>query len=427
MPDTVWLGIDLGTSGCRVIAINQQESVVFEKHSQFTGQTYPTPTEQWQFVYQLLKDAVDTLQNTDISAIAVDATSGSVLVCDVNGEPLTEMLLYNDSIANDYNQQISSFAPKESAAIGAGSGLAKLLYLQSYHQITSPHYLVHQADWINMQLGSDVGITDYNNALKSGFDIENQCWPDWIASITSQQHLPKVVAPGTPIGKMSETLMQLLGLAQKTPPKIIAGTTDSMAAFIATGVSKLGEAVSSIGSTLVLKMITDKPVFSAGLGVYSHKLGDLWLVGGASNTGGAVLKSFFTTEQITALSHQIDVKQTPPDYYPLIEIGERFPVADPEKQAVLTPRPERDSLFLHGIFKGIANIEKAGYDKLQLLTGTTPTSIRTVGGGAQNPVWTTIRQHILNIPFANASHTQAAFGAALLAKNGLNNFEVNRG
>lgn len=427
MPDTVWLGIDLGTSGCRVIAINQQESVVFEKHSQFTGQTYPTPAEQWQFVYQLLKDAVNTLKNIEISAIAVDATSGSVLVCDINGEPLTEMLLYNNSQANGYSQQISSFAPKDSAAIGAGSGLAKLLYLQTQHQVTSAHYLVHQADWINIQLGCDVGITDYNNALKSGFDIENQCWPDWITLLTSQQHLPKVVAPGTPIGKMSETLMLSLGLAQKTPPKIIAGTTDSIAAFIATGVANLGEAVSSLGSTLVLKLITDKPVSSAGLGVYSHKLGDFWLVGGASNTGGAVLKSYFTTEQITVLSHQIDVTQSPPDYYPLTGIGERFPVADPEKQAVLTPRPERDSLFLHGIFKGIANIEKAGYDKLQQLSGITPTSIRTVGGGAQNSIWTTIRQQILNIPFANATNTEAALGAALLAKNGLNNFEVNRG
>jgi sugar (pentulose or hexulose) kinase len=74
---------------------------------------------------------------------------------------------------------------------------------------------------------------------------------------------------------------------------IYTGTTDSIAAFLASGANSLGEAVTSLGSTLVLKLLSSQKVDDSNYGIYSHRLGNLWLTGGASNTGGAVLKSFF--------------------------------------------------------------------------------------------------------------------------------------
>lgn len=71
----------------------------------------------------------------------------------------------------------------------------------------------------------------------------------------------------------------------------------------------------------------------ARFGVYSHRLDDKWLVGGASNTGGAVLRQIFTDDQLGKLSQQINPAETSPlDYYPLQDVGERFPVADPKME-----------------------------------------------------------------------------------------------
>lgn len=64
-----------------------------------------------------------------------------------------------------------------------------------------------------------------------------------------------------------------------------AGTTDSIAAFLAAGVDAPGQAVTSLGSTLAIKLLSETRVDDARYGVYSHRLGDSWLVGGASNTG----------------------------------------------------------------------------------------------------------------------------------------------
>lgn len=85
-----------------------------------------------------------------------------------------------------------------------------------------------------------------------------------------------------------------------------------------------------MGSTLAIKLLSTTRIEDARFGVYSHRLDDKWLVGGASNTGGAVLRQIFTDEQLEKLSVQIDpMEASPLDYYPLQSVGERFPVADP--------------------------------------------------------------------------------------------------
>ncbi len=84
--------------------------------------------------------------------------------------------------------------------------------------------------------------------------------------------------------------------------------------------------------------------------------------GGASNTGGAVLKQFFNSQQLEELSQRVDSSvPSPLDYYPLTSPGERFPVNDPDMQPRLSPRPEDDAAFLHGLLEGIARVEGQAY------------------------------------------------------------------
>ena len=150
-------------------------------------------------------------------------------------------------------------------------------------------------------------------------------------------------------------------------------------------------------------------------GIYSHRLGDQWLAGGASNTGGAVLKHYFNSQQLEQLSEQIDLNLAPPEYYPLLSKGERFPVNDPQLQPKFTPRPNNDAQFLYGLLNGIANIENQSYHCLQQAGAAKLTSIRSVGGGANNTIWQTIRQQKFDIPSITATQTEAAYGSALIA------------
>ena len=103
-----------------------------------------------------------------------------------------------------------------------------------------------------------------------------------------------------------------------------------------------GDGVTSLGTTLTLKLLSDKPVFAPDFGIYSHRIGEQWLAGGASNTGGAAIGKFFTAEDIARLTPLLDPDHpTGLDYYPLPRPGERFPVNDPNFQPRLEPRPDR--------------------------------------------------------------------------------------
>ena len=422
MNHNAYIGIDLGTSGCRAIAINDDQQIIATSEVAFSSQSELSPSQteqdpllQWSIVLNVLAELIGQCQSMTIQAIAVDATSGSILITDTVGQALSPILMYNDKQAVVESELISQSAPKDSGANGLGSGLSKLLYLQKQQPNTKACRLVHQVDWINFNLGGRLGVTDENTALKSGYDIINRCWPDWLNHFVATETLPTVVVPGSTIGQLSAALCRQFELSYA--PKIVAGTTDSIAAFMATGANDVGDAVTSLGSTLVVKVLSPQPLFLPELGVYSHRFNDKWLVGGASNSGGAVLKYYFNNDELQRLSANISLSNEVEDYYPLLKAGERFPINDANLQPRLTPRPSDDVAFLHGLLNGIANIECSAYKLLEQSGQITVKSIRTVGGGSVNSVWQSLRQSKIKLPFIKPKYTDAAYGAALLAIN----------
>ena len=418
----LYLGIDLGTSGCRGIVINAQEEITAQAHVNFCSEKISQGHHQqdantwWQAVKDVIQQLGNEIDLHNIAALSIDGTSGSVLLCDQNGNPLHDALMYNDARATKEVEQLKQHNIDNSAVLSASSGLAKLLWLQQQPFSKNAKYFLHQADWINGKLLNRYGDSDINNALKTGFDVHSKQWPEWFIEMgINKAWLPKVHQPGDTLGNINKAVAQQLGLNIET--KIRAGTTDSTAAIIATGINKPGEAVTSLGSTLVTKVITEQPLSNEQYGVYSQPFGKYWLAGGASNSGGAVLKQFFTDKQLSELTTQLKPGQpTGLNYYPLLSIGERFPFNDPNKQPELSPRPDNDAEFFQGLLEGIASIERQAYKRLEELGAPYPTHVLTCGGGASNQHWCKIREQLLKVPVKAAQQQQAAFGMARLAK-----------
>lgn len=346
-------------------------------------------------------------------AIAICGTSGTSLLCDVAGEPLLPAVLYNEA----RDTSTLRYIPSTHLAASPGSSLAKLLWFSEQPQIGRARYFLHQADWLAFQLHGKPGVSDYHNALKLGYDAAQLRYPDWLMALPVAPLLPRVLVPGAAVGKVRQEIVARLGLPAAC--RVRAGTTDSIAAFFASGACRPGQAVTSLGSTLVLKLLSRTRVESYEYGVYSHRCGDLWLAGGASNCGGAVLENLFGRERLAALSRGIDpAVASDLDYYPLNGIGERFPVHAPELQPRLQPRPKSDTEYLHGLLESLARIEHQGYLLLERLGATPVDEVFTAGGGAHNAAWQRIRQRVMRRPVRPALHTEAAMGAALLAVKG---------
>ena len=411
MSSEIFIGIDLGTSGVRGSAIDRQGKELATARIPLPPMQQPADWQQAAFnVIRQLRDQVDAEL---IQAIAIDGTSGTAVLCDEYGEPCSPALMYNDQSCTKQAEIITRHAPENSAARGASSSLAKAMFLLKQHP--DARHICHQADWISGLLCKCFDISDENNCLKLGYDPVNREWPPWLTTlIIDNTQLPRVYAPGTAIATLDSDIAQQLGLPVNC--QLVAGTTDSIAAFIATGARDVGEAVTSLGSTLVLKLISDKPVFSSQLGVYSHRLGDTWLAGGASNSGGRVLLKYFDQSHLAEMTAELEPDSpTGLDYYPLAQAGERFPRNDPQLQPMLEPRPAEDVRFFQAMLEGIASIEAEGYTALSQLGAPQLTKVFSAGGGSANPAWRKIRENRLGVPVEIAEHSEASYGAALLA------------
>ncbi|MBW4441907.1 MAG: FGGY-family carbohydrate kinase [Plectolyngbya sp. WJT66-NPBG17] len=403
----LFLGIDFGTSGARAIAINSERDIV--------AQVSVTASSAWDRMLWQLIEGLSIEVRSRISRIAINGTSSTVLLCDRAGVPITTPLMYNDARGASVLEKIRAIAPEQHTVISATSSLAKLLWWESNcASFSDAKYFLHQADWLAFQLHGKLGVSDYHNSLKLGYDVERLEYPEWLPL---RELMPISLEPGSAIALIQPSIAQEFHI----PPtcQICAGTTDSIAAFIASQANEIGDAVTSLGSTLVLKLLSDVRVDRAEFGIYSHRFGDRWLVGGASNTGGAVLQHFFTSDELRELNDRIPNQESPLDYYPLLQPGDRFPINDPMLAPRIEPRPIDRVDFLHGLLESMARIEAQGYRLLESLGASPLKRVLTAGGGANNAAWTAMRQRQIGVSVMRADQTEAAYGTALLAMRGL--------
>ncbi len=451
------LGIDIGTSGVRAVIMDNKQCIIAQANqslppsqpfyspaeaNESNEKEQPkiigysqTPLDWWTTLESVLFHLSERLKEKNnlsfdiITHLAIDGTSGTVLLCDANGKPLTEALMYNDQRAVHEAVQIQRHAAENTAAIGATSGLAKVLWLYKHNNEMLPqvHYALNQSDWLSGMFMGQFGLSDHNNALKMGYDAQTHCWPEWLVSFLQKSKfpislLPEVLVPGQVMAKVSVSIAQHFGFNQQL--NICAGTTDSTAAVIAAGAEKAGDAITSLGSTLVMKVVTEEAIYDNKTGVYSQPFGDLWLVGGGSNSGGEIFKKYFSQQKLNQLTELLDNKVNNKtltmlnlNYYPLSVPGERFPIQNPYLEPKMLPRPESDSDFFQALLEGMADIETMAYKKLVELGAPYPKLVKSIGGGAFNQSWSYIREQKLGIPVKKAELEQAACGTAKLAQS----------
>lgn len=411
-----YLGIDFGTSGARSTIIDENEAIANQIKEKFVDNQ--SLVKSWQLTLYKILHRIPLKLKKNVKAIAINGTSSTVLLCDKKGNPLDEAILYNDDRAKNIVEKLKEFVPHNHLTLNATSSLAKLYWWSEKSYFANARYFLHQADWLAFLLHGKLGISDYHNALKLGYDLEKLDYPNWLKKQSFFHLLPKISAPSTPIKEVSKETVERFNFPQNCIVK--TGTTDSIAAFIASKINQSGDAVTSLGSTLVLKLLSNKKVDNNYYGIYSHKFGDLWLTGGASNTGGAVLRHFFSDQQLEYLSSQINPNlESNLNYYPLLKKGERFPINNPDLPPNFEPKAEEKTLFLHGLLESMAKIEAKGYQLLENLGATKLTKVYTAGGGAKNLTWTKIRQRKLKVPVIKSKQTEASYGTAILAKGNI--------
>ncbi|MCP9929118.1 FGGY-family carbohydrate kinase [Cyanobium sp. CH-040] len=417
------LGLDLGTSGLRLAAVTPEGQVVAEQAG-----SYPAPFEQpegWREALISLCRRLPDAVRRQADALAIAGTSGTLLLCRPDGSlaegwgrgvNLAEALPYHRACP-EQGPAAAAIALQGPASRASGSlarGL-RLLQAAADAQLSGPWLLRHQADWLMGWLLGDWRWGEEGNNLRLGWDLQSRTWAGRIGRQPWSGALPQIRGSGEVLGALCATAVATLDLPRHC--LVVAGSTDANAAVLAAAPGDQ-DGVCVLGTTLVLKQWCPRAIQAPG--VSCHRVAGRWLVGGASNAGGGVLRRFFSDDQLTELSRQIDPsRHSGQSLLPLACRGERFPVDDPDLEPVLEPRPVSDALFLQGLLEGLAEIERAGWERLLELGAPPVQRVISLGGGARNPQWRAIRERLLQRPVLNRPRLSAAQGMARLAATAL--------
>ena len=304
------------------------------------------PESWWKAAQSCLAEVAGRLgkRAQAVAALAVGGTSGTLVCLNDAGEAVRPALMYNDARAGAEAEELCALAADHCRRHGyrfaSSFAAARILWLLRHEPetVAATRWFCHQADFIAARLSGRYGFSDYSNALKTGYDLFEERWPDWVEACEGMpERLPKVVAPGARLGELSPAAASATGLPAGVA--VVAGATDGTAAFLASGAHLPGDDNTTLGTTLVFKRLATGPSASPDGLVYSHKLPDgYWLPGAASNTGGEWIGAQFPGRDPAALDRQAE-PLLPSEFvaYPLARTGERFPFACPGAEGFSDP------------------------------------------------------------------------------------------
>lgn len=424
-----FLGIDIGTQGSRVVLIDVEGNIIGSSEETFPlnnqSREEQSPEGWWQSCLRslttLFAEVKRIIDLKNIAAASVTSTSGTVIPIDSNHIPLHNAIMYSDKRSADAGLLCQKMAlryhPDGYTGFNASSGLSKMVWFaQTYPNKTKKiANWIHAADYIIGMLSGQWGITDYTNALKSGYDLVKEVWPAYLYEQLPLQKdwLSKVVPSGTAIGSISPLLAEEFGLSGKM--LVVAGMTDGCASQVASGAVNPGDWNTTIGTTLVVKGVTVKEIEDPEGRLYNHRHPEgFWMPGGASNTGADWVTAEFNDHLSELEERSLEIIPTGYMAYPLQQVGERFPFIAPHANGFLQENLSPVEKFAANM-EGVAYIERYGLEMVEKLSGEKVKAVFTAGGGSKNNTWLIIRSNVLNLPIYKMRYVTGAVGAAILA------------
>ncbi|MET9800973.1 FGGY family carbohydrate kinase [Streptomyces sp. NPDC006368] len=424
--DAVHLGLDLGTQSARAVAVDGTGRLLAAASRTVTGHRdgprhEQDPEQWWSALAGACREALTGIDPARVRGLAVDATSGTILLADAGGRPLTPGLMYDDGRARAYTDRVNATGSRVWRELGYRTmqpswALPKLLWLLDNTDFPDAR-LLHQADLITWRLAGRQVASDASHALKTGYHLTDERWPDAeLAALgVPSGLLPRVARPGTVIGTVCGEAAATTGIPTGTP--IVAGMTDGCAAQIGAGALTAGAWNSVLGTTLVFKGASPHLVRDPGGVVYCHRgPGGTWLPGGASSSGAGVLTRRFPGADLDTLTARAAATGSTAVAYPLVGAGgERFPFHAPGATPFVLGDVSGDAEAFHACLLGVACVERLCFDYLDHIGAPVTGPLTLTGGGARNRYWSQLRADVLGRPAGLPEHAESATGMAVLA------------
>jgi xylulokinase len=434
----VLVGLDVGTSGTRALAVNPEGAVVGEATSRYEpdsprpGWSEQRPEDWWRAAREVLA-AVAAGAGDEIVGLGLAGQMHGSVFLDSAGEIIRPALLWNDQRTERdcaaITERVGAERLLEIAGNPALTGFQapKILWLRreepdAHARVAS---VLLPKDYVRLKLSGE-RATDASDA--SGtllLDVRARSWSDEILDALEipREWLPDVYEGPEVTAVVSDAVADDLGLPRGLP--VAAGGGDNAAAAVGVGVVRERLISSSIGTSGVLFAHRDSftPDPSGRVHAFCHAVpGAYHLMAVTLSAGGSLnwwrerFAGRADFEPLVAEAADVEPGAEGLLFLPYLT-GERSPHLDPRASGAfvgLTARHGRPQLT-RAIMEGVVLSMRDGLEVMRAL-GTAVDEVRATGGGARSPLWLQLQADVYGSPIRRTGVDEGpAYGAALLA------------
>ncbi|MBN2452388.1 MAG: xylulokinase [Lentisphaeria bacterium] len=443
----ILLGIDIGTSGCKVTAIDAAGRVLAEASGEIvTSRPRPGWAEQapedWCAVLREILAGMfrgGSLVPGHIAALALDGSTHNAVLLDRHGRALRPAIMWTDQRAAAEAAELNRLHGDDLLRIAYQTAaptwtLPQMLWLRRHEPDVLPRTdrMMFTKDYVRWRL-TDVWCTDTIEAQGTLFhDMARGRWSAELYALAGipAAILPPLVSPTEVVGRVTAAAAREFGLPEGIP--VVCGCSDSAVEDYAAGAIEPGQCVVKLATAGNVNVMTAEPHPHPRTLTYSHVIPGLWYTVTATNSAALCLR-WFRDAFCAGEAHRAQARGANPYdeldrlaaasplgargllFHPYLQ-GERSPYWDPDLRGSFTGLTMRHGRgdCLRALMEGVAFSLRDCRRVLDAM-GLPIREIRLIGGGARSEIWSRIVCDVLGADVVRPSGCDASFGSALLA------------
>ena len=456
MTKSYLLGIDIGTSACKVAVFDRNGQVLAAANGDYPvyypqeGWAEQNPEEWWSAVCKATKETIQKagIAPEEIAGVGIDGQSWSAIAIDKEGKVLTNTPIWMDTRAQVICDRLNEEIGADRIFEVAGNSLqpsyttAKIIwYKENLPEVYKNIYKVLQSNsYIAFKL-TDAITQDVSQGYGLHcFDMKKACWDEEMCELLGipVDFLPEICNCDQVVGTVTAKAAQECGLAEGTP--VVAGGLDAACGTLGAGVIHPGETQEQGGQAGGMSICTDEYKADPRLILSYHVVPDKWLLQGGTTGGGGVMRWFerefadyersvagekgSSLNQLNEIAERIAPGSDGVVFLPYMS-GERSPIWNPNAKGVFygLDFSKTKGHMVRACMEGVALSLKHNLEVAKE-AGADVEVLRAMGGSANSLLWTQIKSDVtgktMEVP---SSDTATTLGAALLAGVGVGMYE----
>ena len=447
--DSIFLGIDFGTGGCKVTAVSEDGVLQGEASTEYVtefahpGWSEQNPADWYAAMRTSLKKLRDNgLDFRKICSVAFDGSTHNAVLLDEHMTPVRKTIMWTDQrsveecaeLKRELGEKIFRTAYQMPAPTWT---LPQMMWLKKHEPevLKKTRHVLFVKDYVRY-LVTGHAATDYIEAQGTLFyDMAKQNWADDLVQLSGldRKALPELIKPADAVGKVTAKAAAETGLPEGTV--VVCGTSDSAAEDYGAGAVEPGDCIVKLATAGNVNVMTAEPhPFKTTL-TYSHVIPGMWYTVSATNAAALCQRWFRDTfcQAEKAEAQQLGVKafalmdrqaeQSAPGaggvmFHPYLQ-GERSPYWDPKLRSSFTGVSISSTKgdFIRALFEGVAYSLRDCFGTIEEMK-LPVNRIFLIGGGARGKLWSEIVCNVFDLPLQIPTPGDASFGTALLAATG---------